>query len=118
MSKARLYAAAFGIGLIVVLLQLASGGRFTVSVIELVLMLMVATPFLILAAGGIRDRLPWLTGLALTAAIWGWLLLLPARMSGAERETAGAGYALLLLGAPLLISVACIAAYAVGRRSP
>ena len=117
MSKLRLVFAALGIGVaLVALAHLASGGPLAVSILDLMLLIMVAIPFLVLAMGGIRDRLPWLTGLVLTAAIWVYILFGDHQPSGGGRSGTGTGFGLFVLASPLLISIACIAAYAIAQR--
>lgn len=112
MSKLRLVFLALGIGLVVVALtRLGSGRPLAVSHLDLMQLMMVSIPFLVLAMGRIRARLPWLTGLALTVALWAWVSL-----TNAGPGSASPGLGLLLLASPLLISIACIAAYAIKRR--
>jgi peptidoglycan/LPS O-acetylase OafA/YrhL len=54
----------------------------------------VAIPFLILAAIGVGDRRPWLVGLALTLALWGYYLFVVCLTNGIptgpERTSASA----------------------------
>jgi hypothetical protein len=82
--------------------------------LDLMQVMMVAIPFLVLAMGGIRARSPWLVGVALTIAVWAFALLRTMdEDAGAEPAT---GLGLFLLASPLLISIACIAAFAIDRR--
>lgn len=120
MSKLRMVFAALGIGVFMVALtKLASGGPFSVSILDLMLLMMIAIPFLVLAMGRIRARLPWLTGLALTFAIWGYILFGGGgQPPGGGRAGTSTEFALLVLASPLLISIACIATYALARRAP
>jgi hypothetical protein len=117
MSKLRLVFSALGIGLaMVVLTHLASAAPLVVTMLDLMLLVMVSIPFLILAMGGISERLPWLTGLALTVAIWGYILFGNHQPTGGGRSGTGLGFGLFVLASPLLISIACIAAYAIVQR--
>ena len=119
MSKLKLVFAALGIGLaVVVLTHLASAAPFVVTVLDPMLLTMVSIPFLVLAMGGIGERLPWLTGLALTVAVWGYILFGNHQPTGGGRSGTGPGFALLVFASPLLISIACIAAYAIAKRRP
>ena len=123
MSRLRLVLYALGIGAAVVALtKLAFAGltgrplnfSFSVDIFQLVI---VAIPFLVLAMGGVRARLPWLTGLALTIALWSYYLYDGVRYHWTG-DTSGAniGLGLILLASPLVISFACIAACLVERR--
>jgi hypothetical protein len=118
MSKLRLVFIALGIGVaIVALSKAASAGPIAFSALDVMLLVMVAIPFLVLAMGGIRGRLPWLTGLALTFVTWGYILWGAGQPSAGGRAGTATGFALIVLVSPLLISIACIAAYAIeGRR--
>lgn len=123
MSGLRLVLRALGIGVgVVVATKLAfaglTGRPLTFSFgVDLVQMVMVAIPFLMLAMGRVRARLPWLTGLALTAAFWGYYLYEGVRYQWSG-DTSGAniGLGLILLASPVLISFACIATYLLERR--
>ena len=118
MSRLGLVFIALGIGVAMVALnKVASAGPITVSILEVMLLVMVAIPFLVLAMGGIRARLPWLTGLALTFITWGYMLWGTGQPPAGGRAGTGTGFALIVLMSPLIISIACIAAYAIeGRR--
>jgi len=123
MSRLRLVLYALGIGAGgVAFTKLGFAGltgrplnfSFTVDLLQMVI---VAIPFLVLAMGGVRARLPWLTGLALTAALWGYFLFEGVRYQWSG-DTSGAniGLGVIMLASPLLISFACIAAYVIERR--
>jgi hypothetical protein len=82
-------------------------------------MLLVALPFALLAVAGIDRRLPWLIGLGLTAAFWGYYLFegLRYHLSG-DRSGVNLALAFAMLASPIFISAAClIAAKAGGRRA-
>jgi apolipoprotein N-acyltransferase len=112
MSKLGLVCIALGIGVAAVALtRLTSGRPFAVSQLDLMQLMMVSIPFLVLALGGIRTRLPWLIGLALTLALWVFV-----SFANVGRAPTGAGLSLLLLASPLIIAIACIAAYAIEQR--
>ena len=85
--------------------------------VDLLHMVIVSIPFLMLAMGGVHARLPWLTGLALTAALWGYYLYEGVRYQWSG-DTSGVniGLGLIMLASPVLISFACIAAVVVERR--
>ena len=68
---------------------------------------MVAMPFLVLAMAGIVARRPWMTGLALTLALWAYYLL-DALVLAEPGSGANIGLGLLMLASPVLISVICI----------
>jgi hypothetical protein len=65
-------------------------------------MLWTAIPFLLLALLGVRERLPWLVGLIPTTLLW-LLLLVPT-------DGANIGLGLLLMIAPIPLSIAVIVA--------
>lgn len=75
-------------------------------------MLVVATPFFLLALLGVRARTPWLVGIALTAAFWGLLLYVGVTSYG-DGTGANIGLGLLMLASPFVISGATLVA---GRR--
>ncbi|MGZ8336794.1 MAG: hypothetical protein ACXWU1_09050 [Allosphingosinicella sp.] len=78
---------------------------------------MVALPFLVLAMAGITARAAWLTGLALTVALWGYSLIDALVLATPERG-ANIGLGLIMLVSPVLISIACVATarIAAGRQ--
>jgi hypothetical protein len=63
-----------------------------------------ASPFLLLALAGVRDWLAWTVALALTGAVWAWLLYEVSRGEGA---IIGLGFLLWLLP-PIVISGAAL----------
>ena len=108
-------AAALAIGLLVVAavnaaLSLSDGrpldlrGDWGFYLIE---MLLVAIPFGLLALTGIRTLLPWLVGLALTLALWGYFVF--DGVTGQPGANFGLGLVIIL--SPLIITFACLAAY-------
>ena len=123
MNKGRMVLLALGIGLAVVGLTSlgfsAATGRPLEGSLEIYLfqLTIVSLPFLVLAMGGVRARRPWLVGLLLTGALWGYYLFEGIRyqLSG-DRSGANIGLGLLLLASPLLISIACIATHAIAQR--
>lgn len=72
-------------------------------------MLLVATPFFLLAIMGIKARLPWLVGLVLTAAFWGFYLYESLSHHG-DGTGANIGLGLLMLVSPVIISACSLAA--------
>jgi len=80
-------------------------------------MLSVAAPFGLLALAGARRALPWLTGLALTLALWGYALVEGVRYQRHPDGTgADIGLGLIMLASPLVIAAAALAAHAWQRR--
>ncbi len=67
----------------------------------------VSFPFAILAIIGIRKKSPWLSGLALTAVLWGYFLydVISSRGSG---EGANIGLGLIMIVSPGVIAVICL----------
>ena len=118
MSKLALVFIALGIGVAMVALsKAASAGPISFSALDVMQLVMVAIPFLVLAMGGIRGRLPWLTGLALTFVTWGYILSGGGQPSAGSPAGSDTSFALIVLVSPLVISIACIAVYAIeGRR--
>jgi len=113
MSKLRLVFLALGIALVVVAMtRLGTGRPLAVSHLDLMQLMMVSIPFLVLAMGRISARLPWLTGLALTVALWIWVSL-----ANVGPGSASPGLGLLLLASPILIAIVCIAVYLQQRRA-
>jgi|GEM_PF-2531712 len=80
-------------------------------------MLSVAAPFGLLALAGARRALPWLAGLALTLALWGYALVEGVRYQRHPDGTgADIGLGLIMLASPLVIAAAALAAHAWQRR--
>ena len=79
--------------------------------------LLVAAPFLILSLAGTRDRLPWLTALVLTLALWGYSLFDGVRYQwSGDASGANIGLGLVMLVSPLFIAGAALAVHAWRRR--
>lgn len=57
-----------------------------------------------------------MTGLVLTALLWGYALFDGIRVQANDNASPDETLGLLLLASPLIISLACIAAYASTRR--
>jgi hypothetical protein len=76
----------------------------------------VSFPFAILAIIGIRKKTPWLSGLALTAVVWGYFLfdVISSRGSG---EGANIGLGLIMMGSPGIIAVICLIVAREAERS-
>jgi hypothetical protein len=80
--------------------------------------LIVAIPFGLLALSGVRDRIPWLVGLALTTAFWGYYLFDGIRYQlGGDKSGVNFGLAFLMLASPAVISAACLVAAKARHRS-
>ena len=75
-----------------------------------------AVPFLLLASLGIKKPLPWVVGLALTLALWGYGLYDTLTYWGSGRG-ANIGLGLIFLVSPVAISVACLGSAATLGRS-
>jgi hypothetical protein len=68
---------------------------------------LIAIPFLLMAFLGVRGMGPWLVGLGLTAALWGYVVFdVFARLGDGSGANIGMG--LLLLASPILVSTACL----------
>jgi hypothetical protein len=78
-----------------------SGGIVSLTIKTIV----VAFPLLILAMIGITAKTPWLTGIALIVAAWGFVLY-----ETVERPSNGAniGLGLLLVASPFVITIICL----------
>lgn len=80
-------------------------------------MLSVAAPFGLLALAGARRALPWLTGLALTLALWGYALFAGVRYQWhPDGSGADIGLGLIMFVSPLVIAAAALGAHAWQRR--
>lgn len=76
-------------------------------------MLIAAAPFAFLALAGIGDRLPWLVGLGLTLALWGYALFDDvSHQWHPDGSGANIGLGLVMLASPLFIAGACFGACA------
>jgi hypothetical protein len=76
---------------------------------------MVAIPFLVLAIAGISTRRPWIAGLVLTLALWGYYLL-DALVLAVPGRGANIGLGLIMLASPLIISLICFALARTGMK--
>lgn len=105
------------VGLEALLFSLLSGRPMTfASDVEPVNAFIVAFPFLILAAIRNSDLLPWLTGLALQLALWGYALHNGVSYQRKPDGTgANIGLGLIMIASPIFITLACLAAAAVQR---
>ena len=81
----------------------------------IVMAAMVSFPFAVLSLLGISRRLPWLVGLFLTFALWGWDFYDGVANWGTGRG-ANIGLGLLLTVSPALIAVACLIAARYAER--
>lgn len=116
---------AIGIGIAVVALEavlftLLTGRPISFAMdVEPVKALIAAIPFLILAFLGARTLLPWLLGLALTLAAWTYVLVDGVTYQW-HPDGSGANIGLgilMILIVPPVISVACVAAYLLEKKS-
>ena len=78
--------------------------------------LIAGAPFGLLALTGIRNRAPWLVGIAMTVAFWGYYFFEAVRyhLSG---DTSGAniGLGLLMMVSPIIITAACFVTFGIQR---
>lgn len=65
------------------------------------------SPFAALAIYKVRSRRPWLVGLAITAAFWGWLLYRVSNYAGGGADI-GAG--LIMFVSPLIVLIGALLA--------
>lgn len=80
--------------------------------VEPVQVTLVAFPFLILALLGARRWLPWLVGLVITVALWGWVLFEGVRYQwNPDGSGANIGLGLIMLASPLVITALCVLAH-------
>jgi len=81
-------------------------------------MLLVAAPFGMLALMDVGRWLPWLVGLALTLAFWGYYLFEGLSYQWhPDGSGANIGLGLLLLVSPFIVGIACLGANAWQRRN-
>lgn len=116
--------ASLGIGLAIILIcntVWAIAGGFPISTLwddaSLTQILIAASPFLILSVCGISARRPWIVGLCMTLAFWGYYLW---DITHYEGGGANIGLGLLMLLSPVVITAACLLVHvtlAGGRRS-
>ena len=71
--------------------------------------LIACAPFLVLSVCGIGARRPWIVGLCLTGALWGYYLWDSTHYKGGG---ANIGLGILMIFSPILITGACLFAYA------
>ena len=80
-------------------------------------MLIAGSPFGLLALAGIWNRAPWIVGIAMTTAFWGYLFFdgLRYHFSG---DTSGAniGLGLFMIVSPVIISAACLITHEARRQ--
>jgi hypothetical protein len=78
--------------------------------------LIAGAPYGLLALAGVRNRAPWIAGLTMTAALWGYYFIEGAR-NQLRGYTAGAniGPGLVMLASPVMISVICFAVHGAQR---
>ena len=79
--------------------------------------LMVAAPFGVLSLGRVHERTPWLVGLALTAAFWGYYLFegISYQLSG-DRSGVDFGLAFLMMLSPVVIAACSLGAAKLTRQ--
>ena len=80
-------------------------------------MLLVAVPFGLLSVARIRARFPWLVGIILTVAFWGFYYYVALRGRG-DGTGANIGLGLLMLASPVIITAASLAASRERSRLP
>lgn len=70
--------------------------------------LLAGAPFGLLAISGIRNRAPWLVGIAMTVAFWGYYFFDGVRyqLSG-DSSGANIGLGILMMVSPIIITGAC-----------
>jgi hypothetical protein len=116
-DRKSLWAALLGLGIGVLTVVIATG---VISIVDrrplnladeapmfLLQIILVALPFLFMAFLGIVGRVPWLVGIGLTAALWGYALY-DALSGGSDGGRMNYGLSLLLLASPILITFACL----------
>lgn len=79
--------------------------------------LLVAAPFGLLSLSGINSKVPWLVGVALTVAFWGYYLVTGVRYQlSDDRSGVDFGLAFAMLFSPLVIFAICFAVAKAGTR--
>ena len=106
---AVLLALAIAVGVVVgsaALFTLLTGRPFEFAADVLTFQLAIAAaPFLALAIIGVRNRRPWLVGLWLTLALWGYFLFEGVRYQwNPDGSGANIGLGLIMLFSPLVIT--------------
>lgn len=80
--------------------------------------LIAAAPFALLALAGARRLLPWLTALALTLALWGWVVFEGVRYQwNPDGSGANIGLGLIMIVSPLFIGGTALAVHLCQRRA-
>lgn len=83
----------------------------------LIQMAIVSAPFVLLAGLGIRNKLPWIVGLSLTAAFWGYYLFEGVSYRWhPDGSGANIGLGLIMLLSPIPIAALCLATWGLQRR--
>lgn len=78
-------------------------------------MLLVAGPFGLLALSGVNEKLPWVIGLILTLAFWGFYVGVVLATRG-DGSGANIGLGILMLASPLIIAASSTVSVAFVRR--
>jgi hypothetical protein len=73
-----------------------------------------AAPFIVLALRGVTAKAPWLTGVVLTIALWGYWIYDAVSM---QTDGANIGLGLLLLISPVPITLVCLGVERVRRSN-
>lgn len=119
MNRPAAFLAALAIGLLVVSGHsaiLSLNGRPTQPPAVLIFqMIIVALPFLFMVLARIIARGPWLAGLALTLALWGYSVVDTLVLAPGRGPNVALG--LLMLASPVIISVICGIMGLAGRKS-
>jgi hypothetical protein len=78
---------------------------------------LVSIPFIAIALTGTLRKAPWLVGLALTLALWGYILYEGVTYQWYPDGTgANIGLGLILLASPVFITAICLGVYWLQRR--
>lgn len=78
----------------------------------------VSAPFVLLAGLGIRNKLPWIVGLLLTFAFWGYYLFEGVSYRWyPDGSGADIGLGLIMLFSPIPIAALCLATWVLQRRT-
>jgi hypothetical protein len=126
-SKGIGCALALGIGLLTVVVETGTFSLATGRAVNLkdewesffVQVVFVAAPFGLLSLARIKDRAAWLTGLALTAAFWGYYLFDGIRYQlGGDKSGVNLGLVFLMLLSPVIISAVCLGIAKANRGRP
>ena len=79
--------------------------EYAVIIFQIVI---VSLPFIIISLTGARSPAPWVAGLGMTVALWGFYVF-DAWSSRGSGEGANIGLGLLMLMSPVVISAVCMA---------